>query len=182
MRRTKDFQSLLLSRIFHFNFRNMLSWYHNQTQESASHVQFHGRSRVMRCFRCGSNGAFCGGTIFVGLREDNVTLLSKVSCFSRTPKALKDSTYIVGAFEVSDKHSSVIGMNTQLFVQQELKVLSSFNVVHWYDIRMPTDIFSSACNVSKRCRVGTYVIRLAGVPTRGWDSGFVSMSCGTTHM
>ncbi len=91
----------------------------------------------MRGPRCGFDGTFCGGTVFVGLREDNVTLLRKVSCFSRTQKALKDSTYIVGAFEVSDKHSSVIGMNAQLFVQQELKVLSSFSIVHWYDIRVP---------------------------------------------
>ena len=150
----------------------MLSWYHNQTQESAGHVQFYRRPRIMRCFRCGFNGTFCRGTVFVGLREDNVTLLGKVSCFSRTQKALKDSTYIVGAFEVSNKHSSVIGMNAQLFVQQELKVLSSFSIVHWHGIRIPMDIFSSACNVSKRCQVGTYVIRLTGFPTRGWDSGF----------
>ena len=77
------------SRIFHFNLCNMLSWYHNQAQESAGHVQFHGRPRVMRCFRCGFDGTFCRGTVFVGLREDNVTLLGKVSCFSPTKNALK---------------------------------------------------------------------------------------------
>ena len=111
MRRAMKFPISAPSRIFHFNLRNVLSWYHNQTQESAGHVQFHGRPRVSRCFRCGFNSTCCGGTVFVGLREDNITLLSKVSCLFRTQKALKDFTYIVGAFEVSDEHSSVIRMN-----------------------------------------------------------------------
>ena len=145
----------------------MLSWYHNQTQESAGHVQFHARSRIMRCFRCGFDGTFCRGTVFVGLRKNNVTLLGKVSCYSRTHQAVKDSAYIVGAFEVSNKHSSVIGINAQLFVQQELKVLSSFGIVHWYGIRIPMDIFSSACNVPRKFPVGTYVICLAGFPKLG---------------
>lgn len=135
----------------------------------------------MRCFCCGFDGTFCRGTVFVGLREDNVTLLGKVSCLSRTRKALKDSTYIVGAFEVSDKHSSVIGMNAQFFVQQELEILSSFGIVHWYGNRTPMDIFSSACNVSKVCLFGTYVICLAGFSARGWDHGFVLMSCGPCY-
>ena len=125
----------------------MLSWYHNETQESAGHVQFHGRRRVRRCFRCGSDSSFCGGTVFVGLREDNVTLLSKVSCLSRTQKALGDGIYVVGAFEVSNKHSSIIGMNAQFFVQQVHKVLSSFSIIHCYHICIPSNIFCSVCKM-----------------------------------
>lgn len=144
MRGAKDLPTPATLGIFHFNLRNVLSWYHNQTQESAGHVQSHGRPGVRSCFRCGSNSTFCGGSVFVRLRENNVTLLGNVSCLFRTQKELKDLTYIVGAFEVSDEHSSVIGMNAQFCVQQELKILSSFSIVHWYHIQIHSDIVCSA--------------------------------------
>lgn len=122
-----------------------------------------------------------GGTVFVGLREDNVTLLGKVSCLFRTQKALKDGTYIVGAFEVSDEHSFVIGMNAQFFVQQVLKVLSSFSIVHCYRIRILSEIFCSACNMSIKYQVGTCFMRLAEFLSRCWANGRALTSCGLTH-
>lgn len=71
-------------------------------------------------------------------------------------------------------------MNAQLFVQQELKVLSSFSIVHFYGIRMPMYTLAQHAMCLKDVQ-STYVIRLAGYPRRGWDSDFVLMSRGLTH-
>ena len=88
-------------------------------------------------------------------------------------KSAEGLYYIVSAFEVSDEHSFVIGMNAQFFVQQVLEVLSSFSIVHCYHIRIPSEIFCSACNMSITYLVGTCVMRLAGFLSRSWVNGFV---------
>ena len=39
-------------------------------------------------------------------------------------------THIISALEFSEKHPTIIGVDTELFVQQGLKIFCSFSIVH----------------------------------------------------